>query len=144
MSSPIPGSTARLVEKSVDGDALQRIFRGAFLETEAINERAVRVSLDGVRYQVVAEPDRKLLIYLTHFRFRADVDSEERLSFVNKLNSKFIYTRFSVDGDGDLACEYFLSFKGGIDENQVVDALQWMTNTTVGSITQADEGNIIR
>lgn len=144
-SAPTKGPTGgHLVESEVTADALERIFRQAFLETQAINAQAVRVNLDGIGYQVLAEPKRKLLVYLTHFRFRPSVDAKERLAFVNTLNSRYIYTRFSVDKDGDLACEYFLSFKGGIDENQVVDALQWMTNTTVQSIKQADTKNFVQ
>ena len=143
-STPARALGGHIGESELQSEQLLRIFRRAFVEAEVINDHSVRVSLDGIRYQVFAEPQHKLLVYLTHFRFRDDVDKDSRLAFANALNSQYIYTRFSVDGDGDLACEYFLSFKGGIDENQVVDALQLMTNTTVHSIQEADTANLVQ
>ncbi|MGF1770304.1 YbjN domain-containing protein [Enterovibrio makurazakiensis] len=76
---------------------------------------------------LVVDSEKMLLIFQMNFRlsFEESLSREEKLAFVNKLNSCVVVSRFFIPSDADemLSSNYCIDYKDGVTSLQIIDGL---------------------
>jgi hypothetical protein len=131
-------------EEKVNPETIGRLFENALIKTTVDEDGDIQVTTDmGTIFFVSILQDQKMLKYLSFFSFKDKLSPEQKLSFLNKLNSGVILSRFSMPKENVLLSEYFLSYEEGISSFQVVKSFRLFERITVGAIKQFDKSNLI-
>ena len=131
-------------ESQVNVERLRNLFTDALLKAEIDKDGDVKVITElGTRVFVSVDDKRKLLKFLSMYRFRKGARDSDKLKLVNTLNDEVVFSRFSVLGKDLLVSDYFLSYEAGILPFQIVNSLRWFSRVTVGAIREYDTDNLV-
>jgi len=131
-------------EEKVTPEIIQKLFDNALIKATVDEEGDIQVTTDmGTLFFVSLLEKQKMLKYLSFFSFKEKLSPEEKLSFLNDLNSGVILSRFSMPKENVLLSEYFLSYEEGIPSYQVVKSFRMFERVTIGAIKRFDTSNLI-
>jgi hypothetical protein len=126
-------------ETEVQPDNLLKLFKEAYLKVTTDSDGDLKIETDvGVSFLRVME-DRKLLKYTSMYGFKTVATEDDKLSFLNTLNHKVIFCRFSMPKPEVLMVEYFLSYEEGISAYQIIRSFRLFERITVAAIGQFDK-----
>ncbi len=91
-------------------------------------------------------PHLKLIRFFAFAEFKEDAPKEEKYRFVNDVNDKMIFTRFSISlkSEDRFLADYTLSYENGILEFQIIAALRLLEETTIGAVRAIDTFDIVQ
>ncbi len=131
-------------EEKVTPETIRALFDNALIKATVDEEGDIQVTTDmGTVCFVTLLQNQKMLKYLSLFSFKDKPSPEQKLSFLNKLNSGVIFSRFSMPKENVLLSEYFLSYEEGIPSYQVVKSFRLFERVTMGAIKRFDTSNLI-
>lgn len=131
-------------EEKVTPESIVTLFDNALIKAKVDEEGDIQVTTDmGSVFFVTLLQEQKMLKYLSFFSFKDKLSPEQKLSFLNELNSGVIFSRFSMPKENVLLSEYFLSYEEGIPSYQVVKSFRLFERVTMGAIKRFDTSNLI-
>ncbi len=138
-------STALLPSESVTPSVLKPIF-----EKERWKAEEVKGGLklkDPRSSRVIAvewSPDKELISLVMWYKFDDFVFKRQKIDLANRTNSEVMLTRASVDEEGDLRFDYWMSYSSGISGDQVLSALRNFERTTEAALRIKDKRDIVK
>ncbi|MEN9461263.1 MAG: hypothetical protein RIS84_1283 [Pseudomonadota bacterium] len=136
-------NSEQLAEQEVTVDNLLSLFERAFIKAERDEDDDIIVTDNGVTIVVGINIAAKMLKFLSVFGFKEGSIPEKKLTFLNKLNSQVMLSRFSTPTDNILTSEYFLLYEKGILNYQIINSLRLFAQITVSSIREFDNDDLI-
>jgi len=131
-------------EEKVTPETIQILFDNALIKATVDEEGDIQVTTDmGTVFFVTLLQKQKMLKYLSFFSFKEQLSPEQKLSFLNELNSGVIFSRFSMPKENVLLSEYFLSYEEGIPPYQLLKSFRLFERVTMGAIKRFDTSNLI-
>ena len=133
-------------EDEVTTENLEALFKRAFFSTKINEDDCLVVSTENIRSVVVeVDEDRKLLKYMAAFGLKEEAPLELKHAFVNRMNDRIIFPRFSVveKRPDVLVADYFLTFEGGILAFQIMSALRLFSRVVRGAINKCDDDDLV-
>ncbi len=116
---------------------MRDIFHSAYMrpEIDSDGDLAVR-GRTGFTHIVQVQERQGIIAIICSFRFRDDLDHNERLDAVNKLNDGKVLARFSVTVTGSLYADYHLLIEEGLTPFQILNCFTRFDNVVVGSLEE--------
>ena len=124
-SPDLPKPTAMIEKSRLSKELLFDIFQAAYMKPDIGSEGALWVNgRSGIPY-IVTVDSYEIAFYMCYF-FREDLDRNEKLELLNKLNATTGIARFSISEDSSpLDIECCLSIEEGLTPLQI---LNYLTN----------------
>jgi putative sensory transduction regulator len=122
--------------ENLSKESLQAIFAAALMETsiDTAGELQVREALQCL---VLPSNSKDRIRLLALFGFEPQVSHQQRLEFVNQVNSEFILIRATVGAQDDtLMFDHYLWVQGGITKQALVLATQRFLSICGGAVQE--------
>lgn len=134
-----------IAESEVTTETLVDLFEQAFYKTSVDSDGDVLVNVDDYRVFVILDEDRRFLKYMALHAVKESASQESKLALVNKLNDRYIFSRFSIHGQdsNQLVADYFLSFEKGVTGYQIIRSLRMFARLVPDSISDCDEDGLV-
>ncbi|MCS1408363.1 MAG: hypothetical protein M2R45_01538 [Verrucomicrobia subdivision 3 bacterium] len=128
-------------------ERLVALFKRAYFSVSLDEDGDLCVGTDDIRRVfVIIYEDYKLLRYFALFGLWEKASLESKRAFVNKMNDKFNFVRFSVfeDHPNVLVADYYLPFEEGIPAFQIVSALRLFSRLAYRILREYDEDDLVK
>lgn len=135
-----------IAEDEVTTENLEVLFKRAFFSAKIDEDDCLVVSTENIRSVFVeVDEDRKLLKYMAAFGLKEEAPLESKHAFVNRMNDRIIFPRFSVveKRPDVLVADYFLTFEGGILAFQIMSALRLFSRVVRDAINKCDDDDLV-
>ena len=132
-------------EADVNIDTLTALYKRAFYKCDKDEDGDLRVNTDGPRVLITVNEENKLVRFTAIYRFKENEPEDKKLHFINRMNDKFIFARFSMpELDHDvLVADYYLPYEDGLPAFQLIKALRTFANIVVAGIRACDEDGLV-
>jgi hypothetical protein len=128
-----------LQSTQVSIQALETIFKAAFIRTEPIENEQLVVIDDDVRTVVRVTEDQGVISYMSLWSLNESSTMEAKLAKVNELNSEYILVRFSVSDPGTLWCGYQFLYEDGVTGFFIVNTLRYFARIVRAAVESIPE-----
>jgi hypothetical protein len=110
-----------LNENEITKEKIIEIFNSAFYDVKLTDKGSILIE-DTLETNILVSNKEQggYLRFWVYSTINKDKDELQKLRFVNKANSERILVRFNIDDDGDLSCDYYLYYKGGLTAQQII------------------------
>ena len=132
-----------LEENEVTVENIASLFRQAFYNASVDEDDDVVIRIDDLAAFISINRNLKLLKYTALYEFEDFAPSDEKHSFVNRVNDEYVFVRFAAEED-TLCADYFLLFEGGISPLQIVLSLRLFSRIVPIAINSCDEEGLVK
>jgi len=89
-------------------------------------------------------PEKELISFVMWYKFDDFVFKRQKVDLANRINSEVMLTRASVDEEGDLRFDYWMSYSSGVSGDQLLSALRNFERTTEAALRIKDKRDIVK
>jgi hypothetical protein len=105
--------------ENVSKDSIKALFDNAYFETSVDKDGDLRVK-DRVNCWVLLNDRKDRIRLLAIFGFKPDTTEQQRLAFVNNVNSQYIIVRAHSGGNNTLQFTYDLMINTGLAKKNLI------------------------
>ena len=128
----------------VTAQSVMDIVHKALLKATIDKDGDIRVKTPSGRVFLKVDRQRQIIRYFSVWGFKATTTLDQKLAFVNNLNSNVIFVRFYLHKNTDLICDHYVPFEDGIIPAQIIRTLNWFTQVERGGLTKYDPNNLVK
>jgi hypothetical protein len=122
----------QLTESQVSASALAEVFSSAFMDVYDLDADSFRVKGDRIGVYVEVDKDKKFIKY-SFINKMNNINISAITQVMNKMNQEYYFLKFSLvpyDNNYFYTSHYYMSFKKGIINYQLVDNLKMFERVT--------------
>lgn len=134
-----------LHEDEVSAPMLLRLFRQAYMPVESQpGERLLLTTDSGTRLQVAVDTGRRLVSFMVMYEMHPDAALADKLAFVNRVNDRVVFVRFSLLDDDMLHVDHQLPYDGGVTAAAVMGCVRRVGRIAPQAIAEFAEPGLMR
>lgn len=134
-----------LHEHDVTPATLLRLFRQAYVPVESQpGERLVITTDTGVRLQVMLDDDRRLVLFSATYALAPGVPLADKLAFVNRVNDRVVFVRFSLLSENVLYVDHQLPYDCGVTAAAVMGCVRRIGRLAPQAIVEFAEPGLMK
>lgn len=125
--------------------AILNILHSAYIKANEDEEGDIVIFTTGSKNVIYLEilKNTSLIHLSAFFEINKTASKEDLLNFINELNHKVIFSRFSIPTENLIAAEYFLSYEPTILPYNIINALRLFEDVTWSALRKYDNKNLI-
>lgn len=129
-------SAEYIVESDVTPMRLCELFAKASYRTRLDDDGDIFVQAEPISVYVSINEDNKLIRYTAYCRIDESTSLGSKHAFVNKMNDKVVFCRFSVPDtyDDTVVADYYLPFGERVSSLQVISSLRLFAHIVPSAI----------